>query len=120
MIGVSISENIIDKAIRQRNELSLFESQVKEHQDRYIVDDIFYGWNGHSAYELTEGYFCETAKFDSLELAIRNMTYGQALRVIEGKEFIVGNVYSKLSQQHGDANSCIDIATFRVIFEKIE
>lgn len=120
MIGVSISENIIDKSIRQRNELAVFESQVREHQDRYDVDDIFYGWNGHNAYELTTGYFCETAKFESLELAVRNMKYGQAVRVIEGKDFRVGNVFSKLSQQCGDADNCIDMATFRVIFEKIE
>lgn len=113
MIATSIANNIIRTAVERNGGFSAFGKQVKEHQNKYNIDDIFYGWSGHEALELVEGYFFTREEYNTLNEAIENMKYGDALRVIDGEKFIIGQ-YSKTP--NNDAEHCVNVKTFEIVY----
>lgn len=76
---------------------SEFENNIKSILEKYDVQDSVFSINNRGTYELSNGYMVESKRFDSLNDAVRFMGIGQALRIVENKEFIVGNVYDKLT-----------------------
>ncbi len=75
----------------------MLEKELTQILEKYDVKDTVFGFVNRTPSELSRGYMTEVKKYDSLQEAIRDMNPGQALRVVDNKEFIVGDVFECLS-----------------------
>ena len=67
-------------------------------KQKYQIPDGVFGISNNNTYELSSGYFVEEKTFDTIDQLIKEMNQShQAVRITEGK-FILGNVYSRLSE----------------------
>lgn len=73
------------------------EKEISSILENYDVKDSVFGIISGRSQELSYGYLVETKKYESLSEAIREMNQGQALRIIDNKEFVIGNIYEHLS-----------------------
>jgi hypothetical protein len=73
------------------------ERKVSSIIEKYDVKDAVFGIVCGRPQELSCGYLVESKKYDTLNEAIREMNQGQALRVVDNKEFIIGDVYEHLT-----------------------
>lgn len=69
--------------------------------DKYTIEDSVFMYKRNMAQEVTNGYFIEKSKHDTLLEAVRNCNcefekYG--IRIINNKEFVVGEIKQKLSE----------------------
>jgi len=74
-----------------------FEKQISTILETFDVQDTVFAIK-HGAVELTRGYFVESKTYDDLTQAVREMDNNQALRIVENKTFIVGDVYNSLTE----------------------
>lgn len=69
--------------------------------EKYTIRDNVFVYNNRMVYEITEGYFVEKSKHNSLLEAIRgcNGEFGKyGIRIIENKEFVVGEIKKLISE----------------------
>lgn len=76
-----------------------FETELKDILEKYTVNDNVIIYNGSKAIDLQEGYFVPQKECETIEEAVRVMDLNsQAIRIIEGKKFIVGDCYKSLCE----------------------
>ena len=75
----------------------LMEQEVSSILEKYDVKDTVFGIVNGKNQELSTGYLIESSRYDTLNEAVRNMNPGQALRVVDNKEFVIGDVYESLT-----------------------
>lgn len=80
-----------------------FAKQLHNILEKYDVQDTVFGIH-RGLYELSSGYFVESKTYDDLDLAIREMENGQAIRVVESAKFILGDVYQNISDCPEDSH----------------
>lgn len=74
--------------------------------NKYTIEDSVFVYAGGMVHEATQGYFVEKSKHDSIQEAIRHCNgefnkYG--IRVVNNKEFIVGEIKRNLVECDKDA-----------------
>ncbi len=114
--AISISNNSLNRFINACESKQEFEKQIRDHQNKYNTDDIFYGFDGSKCIELTEGYFYKTLEFESLDDALKAITTSNVVRVVNEQDdyHIEVGKYSKSIQTGAD--SCVNIANFNIIY----
>ena len=85
------------------------EQEVSSIMEKYDIKDTVFGIINGRSQELSHGYLVESKKHESLSEAIREMNQGQALRVVDNKEFIVGDVYEHLTDCPEEADHIFNI-----------
>ena len=73
--------------------------------NKYTVEDSIFVYTGGSVHEVTQGYFIEKSKHDSILEAIRHCNgefnrYG--IRIVNNAEFIVGEIKRNLVECEKD------------------
>lgn len=91
------TKSLIQQQMEVIEERTNFEAQLNELLEAYNVEDSIFHQTSKGMEELTNGYFCEKSKFETLHEAIREMTNNQAIRIIENQEFILGDIHYSLT-----------------------
>lgn len=90
------TKSIIQQHIEKINTLNILQESLSNFMDRYTVKDGVFGLFQNKMYEITCGYLIQEQKFEKLEDAIRVMKPSQGIRVVENKEFTIGDIISNL------------------------
>lgn len=71
--------------------------------DKYMIEDSTFVYKNGMVYEATSGYFVEKSAYTSLQDAVRACNINTCgIRIIENKEFIVGELKKTLSECSND------------------
>ncbi len=71
--------------------------------DKYMIEDSTFVYKNGMVYEATSGYFVEKSVHTSLQDAVRVCNVNTCgIRIIENKEFIVGELKKTLSECSND------------------
>lgn len=91
------TKSYIQLQVESIQERAKFANDITKILENYQIQDGVFGINNNNTYELSSGYFVEEKTFDTIDQLIKEMNqYSQAVRITENK-FILGNVYSNLS-----------------------
>ena len=92
------TKSFIQQQVEAIEERARFANDINKILESYSIEDGVFGISRGNTYELSTGYFVPVQEFDSINEAIREMDQNnQAVRIVENK-FILGNVYSALSE----------------------
>ena len=84
-------------AIQHFQSLSKFNESLNELMEKYNIEDsVFVYENGLK--EVCNGYFVPLATFESLEEALGTYLYGNGIRILNNKEFQLGEVHKYLHE----------------------
>lgn len=92
------TKSFIQQQVESIEERARFANDINKILESYNIEDGVFGISRGNTYELSSGYFVPVKEFESINDAIREMNqYNQAVRIVENK-FILGDVYSSLSE----------------------
>jgi len=92
------TKSFIQLQVESIQERAKFANDINKILENYQISDGVFGVNHNNTYELSNGYFVAVKSFDTIDEAIKEMNQNsQAVRITEGK-FILGNVFSRLSE----------------------
>lgn len=82
-----------------------FNEGVSSLMEKYNIEDSIFVISNGSVKELTKGYFVIEKEYDNINEAIRNCNINtQGVRVVENNKFMVGSIFSHLSQCPENSN----------------
>jgi hypothetical protein len=91
------TKSFIQLQVESIQERAKFANDITKILEKYQIQDGVFGIINNNTYELSSGYFVEEQTFDTIDQLIKEMNQShQAVRITEGK-FILGNVYTCLS-----------------------
>lgn len=83
-----------------------YKVRMENIMDKYIIEDSIFIYNGR-VQEVTQGYFVEKDRYNNIHEAIKacgGNYISNGIRVINNKEFIVGDIKTYLSECSNSQN----------------
>lgn len=81
-----------------------FKIELKNLTDEFLVKDNIFEFKNGEMVECDCGYFVAEKEYDTLADLFENVTYLDAVRIVENNKFVVGKTYTKLNDCPKDSN----------------